>query len=66
MHATKVSSLTIYPVKPMRGINLRSAVLDDMGIRWDRRWMVVDENFCFIIGRQQPLYSGPRKQDSHS
>jgi uncharacterized protein YcbX len=38
----------------MRGINLEFATLDDMGICWDRRWMVIDKNSHFLTGRQQP------------
>jgi len=38
----------------MRGINLKFATLDDMGICWDRRWMVIDKNSHFLTGRQQP------------
>jgi uncharacterized protein YcbX len=54
MSNTYISSLTLYPVKSMRGIKLQSATLDDMGIRWDRRWMVIDANSHYVTGRQQP------------
>ncbi len=55
MTEPNIATLTVYPVKSMRGTNLQSAVLDDMGICWDRRWMVIDENSRFLTGRQQPL-----------
>ena len=55
MSKTKISALTIYPVKSMRGLDLQSAGLDDMGICWDRRWMVIDADSHFVTGRKQPL-----------
>ena len=55
MTKAKITTLTVYPVKSMRGTNLQSAVLDDMGICWDRRWMVIDAGSRFLTGRQQPL-----------
>jgi len=55
MAETNISTLTVYPVKSMRGLDLKSAGLDDMGICWDRRWMVIDANSHFVTGRKQPL-----------
>ncbi len=50
----QLSQLVIYPVKSMRGIERSSAALDDLGLAWDRRWMVVDAEGRFLTGRQQP------------
>ncbi len=50
----RLSALNIYPVKSMRGIALPAAELDALGLRHDRRWMVVDEQGQFLTGRQLP------------
>jgi uncharacterized protein YcbX len=49
-----VSELHVYPVKSLRGIALERAMLDERGIRHDRRWMVVDEDAVFITQRETP------------
>ena len=54
MSNIEISQLAIYPVKSMRGIALQSAELDAMGLRWDRRWMLVDAEGRFLTGRQHP------------
>ena len=46
-----VSGLNYYPVKSCRGIALTSAVIGEMGIRYDRQWMVVDEKGVFVAQR---------------
>ena len=50
-----VSSLFIYPVKSLKGIPLESAIVEDRGLQYDRRWMLVDENRQFITQREVPL-----------
>jgi len=50
----RISELTIYPVKSMRGISLSASPLDAMGLQWDRRWMLVDAQGKFLTGRQLP------------
>lgn len=42
-----VSGLAIYPVKGMHRIEISEAVVEQRGLRHDRRWMVVDENNLF-------------------
>jgi len=49
----KVSSLHIYPVKSMRGLDVRYAEVKQRGLRGDRRWMLVDENGRFITQREK-------------
>ena len=49
-----ITSLTIYPVKSMGGIELQSSRLDNMGFQWDRRWMLVDETGEFVTARKHP------------
>lgn len=54
MKTPVITSLHIYPVKSMGGIKLETATLDDLGLQWDRRWMLVDENGDFVTARKHP------------
>lgn len=47
----KLSEINIYPIKSCRGISLTSANIEDRGLQYDRRWMLVDENNTFITQR---------------
>lgn len=47
----KISEIWIYPVKSLGGIRLNSAIVEEKGLQYDRRWMVVDENGVFITQR---------------
>lgn len=49
-----VSQLAIYPVKSLGQIILQQSRIDDFGLQWDRRWMLVDSNNHMITQRQQP------------
>lgn len=50
----KVSGLTIYPVKSLAGISLQSSELDNMGLKYDRRWMLVEPDGMFLTQRKFP------------
>jgi uncharacterized protein YcbX len=52
--ALTVSSLHVYPVKGLKGIDLAHARCTDRGIEHDRRWMVVDERGEFLTQREHP------------
>ena len=49
-----ISEINIYPVKSLAGISLDSAVVEDRGLQFDRRWMLVDEKRQFITQREVP------------
>ena len=49
-----LSELNIYPVKSLAGIPLVSALVEDRGLQFDRRWMLVDEKRKFITQREVP------------
>jgi uncharacterized protein YcbX len=49
-----ISALHIYPVKGLGGIDLAEAECTDRGLRYDRRWMVVDDTGEFITQRENP------------
>lgn len=49
-----VSSLMIYPVKSLAGINTVQANAMQAGFENDRRWMLLDENNVFLTQRDIP------------
>lgn len=49
-----IHSLHVYPVKSCRGIDLSRAELVQTGIRYDRHWMLVDEQGDFLSQRKYP------------
>jgi uncharacterized protein len=49
-----LSGLYVYPIKSMGGIPLEAWDVDGRGLRYDRRWMLVDEDGWFISQRELP------------
>lgn len=49
-----ISEIHIYPVKSLRGISLTEAKVEDRGLQFDRRWMLVDEKNKFLTQREFP------------
>lgn len=47
----KVSQLFVYPIKSLGGVSLKSAEITDRGLKFDRRWMLIDEANRFISQR---------------
>ncbi len=47
-----LTSIIIYPVKSLGGIKLRSADVLERGLRYDRKWMIVDESNNFLTQRR--------------
>jgi uncharacterized protein YcbX len=50
-----ISEINIYPIKSLRGTSLAAAETEDRGLKFDRRWMLVDEKGKFITQREFPL-----------
>ena len=48
----QVSELYIYPIKSLGGIALSSAEVTDRGFKYDRRWLLIDENNRFLSQRE--------------
>jgi uncharacterized protein len=48
----QVSQLFIYPIKSLGGIMLNTAEVTDRGLKYDRRWMLIDDNNRFISQRE--------------
>jgi uncharacterized protein YcbX len=47
----ELTGLTIYPIKSARGTPVRESEVDAFGLRYDRRWMVVDQAGEFLSQR---------------
>ena len=47
-----LSDLYIYPVKSLGGIRVTEAVVESRGLRYARRWLIVDERNQFMTQRQ--------------
>jgi uncharacterized protein YcbX len=50
----RLTALNIYPIKSTKGIALAESEVDGFGLRYDRRWMVVDESGDFLSQRSHP------------
>lgn len=49
-----LSEINVYPIKSLKGISLKNAVVEKRGLRFDRRWMLVDEQNIFFTQREFP------------
>lgn len=49
-----VSEINIYPIKSLKGISLRSSVVEKRGLEFDRRWVIVDADGKFLTQRELP------------
>lgn len=49
-----LSQLAIYPIKSVKGINLKSSQVTKAGLLGDRRYMLVTPDGDFITGREHP------------
>lgn len=49
-----LSEIFIYPVKSLSGIRLSEALVEERGLRHDRRWLIIDDNNFFVTQRQHP------------
>ncbi len=50
----KLSGITIYPIKSMGGITLKSSFAETKGLKFDRRMMLVNKDGKFITQRDFP------------
>lgn len=54
MSVVKVSSLYIYPIKSTTGINISHADVDELGLAFDRRFVISDTAGQVITARTEP------------
>lgn len=52
MNEFYLSEINIYPIKSLGGISLKEAKIEEKGLQYDRRWMLVDEEGTFISQRK--------------
>jgi uncharacterized protein YcbX len=53
--ALSVTSIHVYPIKSCRAIDLKAARLDELGVSFDRRLMVIDaETSRYLTQREEP------------
>ncbi|WP_337873348.1 MOSC N-terminal beta barrel domain-containing protein [Ignavibacterium sp.] len=50
----QLSEIFIYPIKSLGGISLNNAVVEQRGLQYDRRMMLVDETGMFLTQRDFP------------
>lgn len=49
-----LTKIFIYPIKSLGGIALSESVLTRQGLKYDRRWMLVDSDGIFLTQRSNP------------
>ena len=47
-----LSQIFIYPIKSLGGISVASALVQERGLQYDRRWLLVDEENQFLTQRK--------------
>ncbi|KQN32317.1 oxidoreductase [Pedobacter sp. Leaf41] len=52
MNDLYISGIYIYPIKSLGGVSLKEAIMEDRGLKYDRRWMLVDDEGTFITQRK--------------
>lgn len=50
----RLAAIRIYPLKSAAGIEVEAAAVDEVGLEWDRRWMLVDDAGRFMSQRTHP------------
>ncbi len=51
----RISEINVFPVKSLKGISLKSALVEERGLQNDRRFMLIDEKRTFITQREFPI-----------
>ena len=49
-----LSEINIYPIKSLGGISLQSSEVEERGLKYDRRWVLVDESNTFFTQSDFP------------
>lgn len=47
----QITGINIYPIKSLGGVSLQSSIVENKGLRFDRRWLLVDEKNEFLTQR---------------
>ncbi|MCX2584197.1 MOSC domain-containing protein [Pedobacter sp. MR22-3] len=57
MNPFQLTDIYIYPIKSLGGIRVEQALMEDEGLQYDRRWMLVDHEGTFVTQRKHTLLS---------
>ncbi len=57
MAEAKLASIHVYPVKSCAGIQVDAWEVDEFGLRYDRRWMIVTPRGQFLTQRELPAFA---------
>ncbi len=49
-----ISEINIYPIKSLAGISVEAAMVEERGLRYDRRWMLTTPDGMFFTQREFP------------
>lgn len=49
-----ISEINIYPIKSLKGISVDSAIIQERGLQYDRRWMLTTTDGMFFTQREFP------------
>jgi uncharacterized protein len=49
-----LTEIYVFPIKSLGGISLQSAKVEERGLQYDRRWVLVDKNGMFLTQREHP------------
>lgn len=49
-----ISEINVYPIKSLKGVSLNQSFTEKKGLRFDRRWLLVDEENKFLTQREFP------------
>ena len=52
MNAFYLTDIYVYPIKSLGGIRLEKAFLEEKGLQYDRRWMLIDHEGTFVTQRK--------------
>ncbi len=50
----RLTQIKVYPIKSCKGISVDSWDLEPRGLKYDRRWMLVDDEGIFLTQREYP------------
>ena len=54
MEPLDLKGIYIYPIKSLAGIAVQEAIVEERGLQYDRRWMLIDDSNQMITQRQFP------------
>lgn len=59
----QISAVRVHPIKSLGGFDVDSAIVEEKGLRHDRRWMLVGTDGEFVTQRDEPLMAGLHVED---